>query len=43
MELRERGKGKENDRASVIVHNIRCQVEDKGCVLKAVERWGLGG
>jgi hypothetical protein len=24
MELRERGKGKENDRASVISHSIRC-------------------
>jgi hypothetical protein len=24
MELGERGKGKENDRASVISHNIRC-------------------
>jgi hypothetical protein len=26
MELWERGKGKENDRASVIVYNIRCEV-----------------
>jgi hypothetical protein len=25
MELGERGKGKENDRASVISHNIRCE------------------
>jgi hypothetical protein len=25
MELRERGKGKENDRATVIFHNIRCE------------------
>jgi hypothetical protein len=25
MELRERGKGKENDSASVILHNIRCE------------------
>jgi hypothetical protein len=25
MELRERGKGKENDRASVISHTIRCE------------------
>jgi hypothetical protein len=25
MELRERGKGKENDKASVIWHNIRCE------------------
>jgi hypothetical protein len=25
MELRERKKGKENDRASVILHNIRCE------------------
>jgi hypothetical protein len=25
MELRERGKGKENNRASVISHNIRCE------------------
>jgi hypothetical protein len=24
MELREREKGKENDRASVISHNVRC-------------------
>jgi hypothetical protein len=24
MELRERGKRKENDRASIILHNIRC-------------------
>jgi hypothetical protein len=28
MEFRERGKGKENDRASVIPHKIRC--EDRG-------------
>jgi hypothetical protein len=26
MELRERGKGKEKDRASVILHTIRCKV-----------------
>jgi hypothetical protein len=25
MELRERGNGKENDRASVISHNIKCE------------------
>jgi hypothetical protein len=25
MELRERGKGKESDRATVILHNIRCE------------------
>jgi hypothetical protein len=25
MELRERGKGKENDRASGILYNIRCE------------------
>jgi hypothetical protein len=25
MELGERGKGKKNDRASVILHNIRCE------------------
>jgi hypothetical protein len=25
VELRERGKGKENDRASAILHNIRCE------------------
>jgi hypothetical protein len=25
MELGERGKGKENDRASVILHTIRCE------------------
>jgi hypothetical protein len=25
MELRKRGKGKENGRASVIFHNIRCE------------------
>jgi hypothetical protein len=25
MELRERKKGKKNDRASVILHNIRCE------------------
>jgi hypothetical protein len=25
MELRERGKGRENDRASVILHTIRCE------------------
>jgi hypothetical protein len=30
MEVRERGKGKENDRPSVISHNIRC-------VLKALK------
>jgi hypothetical protein len=28
MELRERGKGKESDRTSLISHNIRC--EDRG-------------
>jgi hypothetical protein len=26
MKLRERGEGKENDRASVISHTIRCKV-----------------
>jgi hypothetical protein len=26
MELGERGKGKENNRASVILYNIRCEV-----------------
>jgi hypothetical protein len=25
MELGEKGKGKENERASVILHNIRCE------------------
>jgi hypothetical protein len=25
MELRKRGKGKENDRASIITHKIRCE------------------
>jgi hypothetical protein len=25
MKLRERGKGKENDTASIILHNIRCE------------------
>jgi hypothetical protein len=25
MELREGGTGKENDRASIILHNIRCE------------------
>jgi hypothetical protein len=25
MELRERGKGKENDTASVILYNMRCE------------------
>jgi hypothetical protein len=25
MKLGERGKGKENDRASVVQHNIRCE------------------
>jgi hypothetical protein len=29
MDLRERGKGKENDRASVISHNIRCEGRGK--------------
>jgi hypothetical protein len=29
VELREREKGKENDRASEISHNIRC--EGRGC------------
>jgi hypothetical protein len=28
MEVRERGKGKENDRASVISHTIRCEGKD---------------
>jgi hypothetical protein len=28
MELGKRGKGKENDRASVISHNITCEGED---------------
>jgi hypothetical protein len=29
MELRERGKGKQNDRASVISHTIDVKVEDR--------------
>jgi hypothetical protein len=37
MEHRERGKGKQNDRTSVILHNIRCGIR---CVLNAVEKWG---
>jgi hypothetical protein len=32
MKLEERGKGKENDRASVISHNTRCEI--RGCVLR---------
>jgi hypothetical protein len=28
MELRERGTGKENDRASVVLHNVSCK--DRG-------------
>jgi hypothetical protein len=36
MELGERKKGKESDRASVISHAIRC-------VLKAAEKQGVGG
>jgi hypothetical protein len=28
MEVRERGRGKENDRASVISHTIRCEGKD---------------
>jgi hypothetical protein len=43
MELGERGKGKENDTASVISQNLRHEVEDIGCVLKAVEKWSVGG
>jgi hypothetical protein len=33
MELREREKGKESDRASVILHNTICE-----CILKAIEK-----
>jgi hypothetical protein len=36
MELGDRGEGKENDRASVISHNIRCE----GCVVKDVKNGG---
>jgi hypothetical protein len=46
MKLRERGSGKENDRASVISHNIRYEGRIflfQGCVLKAVEKLGVGG
>jgi hypothetical protein len=43
MELRESGKGKENDTASAILHTIRCDGRGyKGYVLKAVEN-GVGG
>jgi hypothetical protein len=35
VELRERGKGRENDRVSVISHNIRCEVED---IRKCIEK-----
>jgi hypothetical protein len=44
MELGERGKGKESDRASIISQNITSvKVDNKGCVLKAVGKWGMGG
>jgi hypothetical protein len=36
MELGERGKGKENGRTLVILHNIRYDNRE----LKAVEKWG---
>jgi hypothetical protein len=36
MELGEREKGKENDRATVILHTTRC--EGTGCVLNDVEK-----
>jgi hypothetical protein len=41
MELRERGKGQENDRASVISRNIICvgRGYKDVCALKAVEKW----
>jgi hypothetical protein len=39
MELGETGKGKENDKASVILHNIRCECREYKDVLKAVEKW----
>jgi hypothetical protein len=46
MELRERKKGKENDRAAVIPHNIWC--EDRGCKdvyrkLLKNEEWEVNG
>jgi hypothetical protein len=37
-ELGEGRKGKENDRASEISHNIKC--EGRGCVVKTVEKQG---
>jgi hypothetical protein len=44
MELGEKGKGKENDKASVILYNIRCENRGyKRCVLKGVENFGVGG
>jgi hypothetical protein len=36
-------KGKENDRASVISHSIRCEGRGYNDVLKTVEKWGMGG
>jgi hypothetical protein len=42
MDLEERGKGKENDKPPVILHNIRCEGRVYKDVLKAVEKWGVG-
>jgi hypothetical protein len=44
IELRGGGEGKENDRKSAISKWITSvKVEDIGCVLKAVEKWGMRG
>jgi hypothetical protein len=37
MELRERGKGKENARASVMSHNVRCEGRGYKDVMKALK------
>jgi hypothetical protein len=40
----EKGKEKENDRASVILHTIRCEGRGyKDVYLKLFEKWGVGG
>jgi hypothetical protein len=44
MGLRERGKGKENDRASVILHNIRYEGRgNKDLYWKLLKKQGVGG
>jgi hypothetical protein len=43
MELGEGGKGKENDRVSVISHTVRWEGRGYKDALKAAEKQGVGG